>query len=80
MTLEQRVLRYGVPIGDGSQGTTYTLLFVDDQVLITQEYEDMEFMVRKLLEEYELWGLEINLEENFLHGLWSRHQGPETLH
>ena len=26
--------------------TIYTLLFADDQVLITQEYEDMEFVVR----------------------------------
>ena len=38
----------GVPIGDGSQDTIYTLLFANDQVLITQEYEDTEFMVRKL--------------------------------
>ena len=52
-----------------------TLLFADDQVLITQEYEDMEFMVRKLLENYEKWGMKINFEKkNFLHGLWSRNQ------
>ena len=38
----------GVPIGDKSQDTMFTLLFADDQVLIIQEYEDMEFMVRKL--------------------------------
>jgi Reverse transcriptase (RNA-dependent DNA polymerase). len=43
----------GVPIGNGSQDTIYTLLFADDQVLITQEYKDMEFMVRNLLKEYE---------------------------
>ena len=43
----------GVPSGDGSQDTIYTLLFANDQVLITQECEDVEFMVRKLLEEYE---------------------------
>ena len=64
----------GVPIGDGSQDTIYTLLFADDQVLITQEYEDMEFMVKKLLEEYEKWGLKINLKKNFVRGLWSRNQ------
>ena len=45
-----------------TQDTIYTLLFTDDQVLIAREYEDMEFMVRKLLEEYEKWGLKINLE------------------
>jgi Reverse transcriptase (RNA-dependent DNA polymerase). len=43
----------------------YTLLFADDEVLITQEYKDMEFMVRKLLEEYEKWSLKINLEKTF---------------
>ena len=55
----------GVPIGDGSQDTIYTLLFADDQVLTPQEYEDMELMVRTLLEEYEKWGLKINLERTF---------------
>ena len=53
----------GVPIGDGSQDTIYTLLFADDQVLITQGYEDMEFMARKLLEEYKKRGWKINLEK-----------------
>ena len=27
----------------------YTLLFADDQVVISQDYEDMEYMWRKLL-------------------------------
>ena len=36
----------GVPIIDGSQDTIYTLLFANDQESITQEYEDMEFIVR----------------------------------
>ena len=48
--------------------TIYTLLFADDQVLLTQEYEDMEFMVRKVLEEKEKWGLKINLEKTFYMG------------
>ena len=52
----------GVIIRDRSQDTKYTLLFADDQVSITQEYENMEFIVRKLLEEYEKWGLKINSE------------------
>ena len=50
----------GVPIGDGSQDTIYTILYADGQ--------DMEFMVRKLLEEYEKWGLKINLEKTFYMG------------
>ena len=48
----------GLPIGNGSHDTIYTLLFAEEQVLITQE--DMNFMVRKLLQEYEKWGLKIN--------------------
>jgi len=38
--------------------------FADDQVLITQDHDDMEFMARKLKEEYENWGLTMNLEKN----------------
>ena len=63
----------GVPMGDGSQEIIYTLLFAGGQVLITQEYEDMEYMVRKLLEEYEKWGIN-KFRKNFLRGLWSRNQ------
>ena len=37
-------------------------------MLITQEYEDMEFMIRKLLEEYEQWCLKINLEKTLYMG------------
>ena len=44
----------GVPIGEGPEDTIYTLLFADDQVLIKQEYKDVEFMNRKLLEECEM--------------------------
>ena len=58
----------GVPIGDGSQDTICTFLFAKDEVLKTQEYEDMKFRVRKLLEEYEKWGLKINLEKTFYMG------------
>ena len=64
----------GVPIVDWSQDTIYTLLTADDQVLITQEHEDMEFIAKKLLEEYQKWGFKINLEKKNLHGLWSRNQ------
>ena len=31
----------------------YSLNFADDQVLIAQDHDDMEFMARKLKEEYE---------------------------
>jgi hypothetical protein len=41
----------------------YSLNFADDQVLLAQDHEDMEYMARKLKEEYEKWGLAINLEK-----------------
>ena len=34
-----------------------------DQVLLEQDHDDMEYMARKLKEEYEKWGLAINLEK-----------------
>jgi len=42
----------------------YSLNFADDQVSIAQDHDDMEFMARKLKEEYEKWGITINLEKN----------------
>ena len=42
----------------------YSLNFADDQVLLAQDHDDMEYMARKLKEEYEKWGLAINLEKN----------------
>jgi hypothetical protein len=57
----------GIPI----QNThVYSLDFADDQVLIAQDHGDMEFMARKLKEEYEKWGFTMNLEETkYIHGL-----------
>jgi hypothetical protein len=52
------------PIGIPIQNTyVYSLNFVDDQVLLAQDHDEMEYMVRKLKEEYEKWGLAINLEK-----------------
>jgi len=36
------------------------MLFADDQLLIAQEYDDLDYMTRKLIEECELWGLKLN--------------------
>ena len=42
----------------------HSLNFADDQVLLAQDHDEMEYMARKLKEEYEKWGLTINLEKN----------------
>jgi len=36
--------------------TIYSMLFADDQLLIAQHNEDLEYMTGKLIDEYELWG------------------------
>jgi hypothetical protein len=47
----------GIPI----QNTyVYSLNFAGDQVLLPQDHDDMEYIVRKLKEEYEKWGHSIN--------------------
>jgi hypothetical protein len=43
--------------------TIYSFLFADDQLLIAQDYEDLEYMTRKLIDEYELWGLKLNVKK-----------------
>ena len=47
-------------IGDSGYDI-YSMLFADDQLLIAQDYEDLEYMTRKLIDEYELWGLKLNV-------------------
>lgn len=50
----------GLPL---DEGTLYTLSFADDQVVMAQDYEDIEYMARKLIEQYNKWGLTVNLEK-----------------
>jgi hypothetical protein len=42
--------------------TIYSMLFADDQLLIAQNYEELQYMTRKLIDKYELWGLKLNLK------------------
>jgi hypothetical protein len=39
----------------------YTLQPADDQVVMAQSKEDLEYMCRKLQEEYSIWGLTMNI-------------------
>jgi len=54
---QKKCARMGLEIEDT---TIYSMLFSDDQLLIAQDYEDLEYMTRKLIDEYELWGLKLN--------------------
>jgi len=51
-------------IGDtGYNNIQYTVLFADDQLLIAQDYEDLEYMTKKLIDEYELWCLKLYVKK-----------------
>lgn len=50
----------GIPLTDY---TLYTLCFADDQVVVAQDYDDLNYMARKLVEEYSEWGLDVNFEK-----------------
>lgn len=50
----------GIDIGDTC---LYTLQFADDQVIIANDKDDLQYMARKLQEEYNNWGLEINTQK-----------------
>lgn len=41
----------------------YTLHFADDQVVIAQDRDDLEYMSRKLIEDYDKWGLSVNFSK-----------------
>ena len=49
-------MRYNV-----ENATIYTLQFADDQVVMAQSKEDLDYMCRKVQEEYSKWGLTINI-------------------
>ena len=52
----------GVPLGDLE--TLFTLCFADDQVVVAQDQDDAEYMMRKLVEEYRKWGLEVSISKS----------------
>ncbi|XP_060527378.1 uncharacterized protein LOC132702628 [Cylas formicarius] len=55
---KQKCRNMGIPLNNAN---IYTLSFADDQVIMAQDYDDVEYMMRKLIEEYKKWGLEVNL-------------------
>jgi len=59
-TWKRKCQNMGISLNDT---TLYTLCFADDQIVLAQDYEDLEYMTRKLIEEYNKWGLDVNLEK-----------------
>jgi len=50
----------GIPL---ENTTLYTLQFADHQVVLAGDKEDLEYMMCKLKETYEKWGLDMNLNK-----------------
>jgi len=57
---QKKCSRMGLEIQDT---TIYSVLFADNHLLIAQDYEDLEYMTRNLIDEYELWGLKLNVKK-----------------
>jgi hypothetical protein len=61
--LEETKRKYsgmGIPL---ENTTLFTLQFVDDQVVLAGNKEDLEYMTGKLKETYDKWGLDMNLNK-----------------
>jgi hypothetical protein len=39
------------------------MLFADEQLKIAQDYGYLEYMTRKLIDEYDLWGLKLMIKK-----------------
>lgn len=50
----------GIPLIDNF---LFTVSFADDQVVIAPDYDDLNFMMRKLISEYKSWGLGVNINK-----------------
>lgn len=51
-------------MGIDANGThLFTLQFADDQVLLAENRDNLEYMTRKLSEEYNKWGLSMNVSK-----------------
>jgi hypothetical protein len=57
---QKKCARIGLEIQDT---TIYSMLFADDQLIIAQAYEELEYMTRKIIEEHEVWGLKLNVKK-----------------
>lgn len=57
----QELFRIGVQIGDHT--IIGPLVTMDDEVIITQDQDDMESVLRKFKEEYKRWGLPIDYQK-----------------
>ena len=60
----------GIPL---ENTTLYTLQFADDQVILADDKEELEYMTHKLKETYEKLGLDLNLNKKNTYLLGETH-------
>ena len=60
-----------IPLGNL---TLYTLQFANDQVVLAEDKEDLEYMTRKLKETHEKWVLGMNLKKTKYLYIWGNTQ------
>jgi hypothetical protein len=62
-------------IGLEIQDTTiHSMLFADDQLIIAQDYEYLEYMTRKLIDEFDLRDLKLNVKKINIWPYETRHE------
>ncbi|KAF2890580.1 hypothetical protein ILUMI_15593 [Ignelater luminosus] len=59
---ERQVLHLHVP-PPINEDYLFSLNFADDPAVVAQDSNDLEFMVRRLYDEYSKWGLQVSLEK-----------------
>lgn len=50
----------GIPLNNRT--ILYTLHFLDDEVVVAHDQEDLEFVTTRLISEYKKWGLSYQLK------------------
>lgn len=58
---KRKCKRMGIEIDEDTY--LYTLQFADDQVLYANDKKDLQYMTRKLIEEYSYWRLSMNVDK-----------------
>lgn len=51
------------------------LQFIDNQVVTSNDKEDLEYMMFNVIEEYKNWGLKGNIQKTKCHGVDSKSNG-----
>jgi hypothetical protein len=68
---QKKFAKMGLEIQDT---TIHSMIFADEQLIIAQDYEHLEYMTRKLIDEYDLRCLKLNIKKINLWPYETRHE------